>query len=275
MQLDLSEIAKKLELGTGLTPSVANFDQGISSTWRFSEFPRPFGLEINLKYELGVARASLMLDNLAAPLLLSINQFTGINWPIIEKLLFELDRNKIQIQVLNLGHVVTSADQDFDGTFEIHGKAVSAEANNAAAQLLSTVISVFGYMAGEEQDSEFGHFRVEGAKKEILSRKYERSRFNRNIAIQIHGSTCKGCAFSFKDFYGEVGDGVIEVHHLTPVHLMEEARVVDPRTDLVPLCSNCHTIVHRVDPPFSLNALQEMVRLGRSASVRSVRTVST
>ena len=261
---DLSKIASSLEAVTGLSPRVANSVRGVSSTWRFDQFPRPVGIEIEFSYELGVARATLALDNLAATLLGSVNLFTKANWSTIESLLRALDRNQISIKVFNRGQEVTSADVVFDGTFEIHGRAVSPEPDVAAGQVLSTIISVFSFMAGEELDSEHAAYKVEGTSKEVLSRKYERSRFNRNIALQIHGSNCKGCNFNFRDFYGDVGEGVIEVHHLTPVHLMEEARVVDPRTELVPLCSNCHSIVHRTDPPFTLSELRGMIVSGTS-----------
>jgi 5-methylcytosine-specific restriction protein A len=255
----LVPIARELEVLTGLVPEVSDSPDGAISTWRFKEFPRPFGLEIKFKYELGVARASLTLDTLAASLLEAINELTKTNWLLIESLLLALDKNRISIQVLNGGKAVSARHSNFDGTLEIHGKAVSNSPDEAATELLSSIISLFGFMAGDASSFDPSTFEVEGSMRHVQTRKYERSKFNRNIAIQLHGERCLGCGFHFREVYGDVGAGVIEVHHLIPVHLMEQARVVDPRTELVPLCSNCHTIVHKKDPPFTLSQLQFFV----------------
>lgn len=260
MAVAVQEISKNLEALTGLTSAVETSMDGISSNWRFFEFPRPFGFQIEFKYELGVARATLVIDRLAAQLISSINEFTSQNWPVIESLLAALDKNRISIQVLNQGNKVSSSGHVFDGTLQIDGRAVFEEGEAAATELLSTIVSIFGFMAGQEDDQEFLDFREEGAVKQVLARKYERSRFNRTLAIQIHGTTCFGCGFNFEKFYGDVGGGIIEVHHLEPVHLMEKVRVVDPRTELVPLCSNCHTLVHKIDPPYSLGELKLFVQ---------------
>lgn len=58
---------------------------------------------------------------------------------------------------------------------------------------------------------------------------------------------CAACGMSFGDVYGEIGDGYIEVHHLSPISQTGGRRhKVDPTTDLVPLCANCHAMIHRL-----------------------------
>lgn len=259
MPLSEHVISESIKDLTGLT-AVSNFSTNrIRSIWRFVEFPRPIGFSIDFSFELGVARATLSLDSLASPLVKELNEFTARNWSMIQALLEALDRNSMSIQVMNRGSLVDAANNVFDGTFNISGKAISHIANDAASGLMSAMISLFGFMAGEESSFDVDDFKPEGASHQALTRRYERSRFNRNIAIQIHGLTCKACGFNFRNFYGELGAGVIEVHHLMPVHLMSEVRVVDPRTELVPLCSNCHTMAHRIDPPITLAELRNMV----------------
>lgn len=265
MALDVEEVTRDLVDLTGLTPFVVGSPTRIASTWRFMELPRPFGIQIDHSHELGVSRATLSLDSLAAPLIESVNEFTSRNWAVIENIFLALDKNRISIQVTNQGMPVTNSSQRFDGTLEIHGRAVEQNATEAAIELMASMVSLFGFMAGEELPYDPETFRVEGTSTQILTRKYERSRFNRNIAIQIHGISCVACGFNFRNFYGAAGEGVIEVHHLVPVHLMTEASVVDPRTELVPLCSNCHTLVHRIDPPYTLTELRDFVSKGDSA----------
>jgi predicted restriction endonuclease len=84
----------------------------------------------------------------------------------------------------------------------------------------------------------------EGDKRLVQHVSYERSPKNRRIAIKIHGTTCAVCAFDFDETYGkEYADGYIQIHHIKPVSEYEGE--VDPETDLVPLCANCHAMAHR------------------------------
>lgn len=72
----------------------------------------------------------------------------------------------------------------------------------------------------------------------------ERSGRNRALAILHHGNRCFGCGFFFDDVYTpEHARGFIEVHHVRP--LSTGIQFVDPLQDLVPLCANCHRMVHR------------------------------
>ncbi len=84
----------------------------------------------------------------------------------------------------------------------------------------------------------------EGRKRIVQHVSYERSQKNRKRAIKIHGTTCAVCGFNFDEFYGrEYADGYIQIHHIKP--LSEYEGTVDPATDLVPLCANCHAMAHR------------------------------
>ncbi len=94
-----------------------------------------------------------------------------------------------------------------------------------------------------DRDSEFLP-KEEG--KKILRKhySYERNPENRTNAILIHGTKCKACGFDFDLFYGnELARGYIEIHHLK--QLSAGMVSIDPKSDLVPLCSNCHSMVHR------------------------------
>lgn len=75
--------------------------------------------------------------------------------------------------------------------------------------------------------------------------KYERRPQNRAAAIKIHGCRCMACGFDFEKAYGNLGRGFIEVHHVVPLHSVKEEVVINPETDLVCLCANCHRMIHR------------------------------
>jgi 5-methylcytosine-specific restriction protein A len=99
---------------------------------------------------------------------------------------------------------------------------------------------------------------TEGSTVQYLATRYERKKINRDACIRIHGSSCAGCGFSFGDFYGELADGYIEVHHIESLAASGET-LINPRTDLIPLCSNCHSAVHRVRPPLAIDDLKALV----------------
>lgn len=99
----------------------------------------------------------------------------------------------------------------------------------------------------------------EGAKTRVEVNRYERDRRNRSAALAIHGHACKACDLDMGERYGASAAGYIEVHHVTPVSQVGEGYIIDPRTDLVPLCPNCHSVAHRRSPPFSVDELRMML----------------
>lgn len=86
----------------------------------------------------------------------------------------------------------------------------------------------------------------EGRAKCVHTTKYERDARNRIAAIQVHGLRCQVCGFDFGKTYGTLGEGFIEVHHIKPLHYLSGEEIeINPKTDLVCLCSNCHRMIHR------------------------------
>lgn len=96
----------------------------------------------------------------------------------------------------------------------------------------------------------------EGASSVVMVNKYERNPKNRRLCIEHYGFSCLGCGFNFAKFYGKIAENFIVVHHVVPVSKLGPDYVIDPITDLIPLCANCHSVVHRVDPPLSIEKLR-------------------
>lgn len=87
--------------------------------------------------------------------------------------------------------------------------------------------------------------RTEGKRSTSTTTRPERDPQNRLDAIRIHGLKCLVCGFDFAKEYGEWGAGYIEVHHLNPLGEVGEEHEVNPKTDLAPVCANCHRMIHR------------------------------
>jgi len=89
---------------------------------------------------------------------------------------------------------------------------------------------------------------------------YERNPLNRKACIALKGTTCAVCGLNFEKKYGPVGAGFIEIHHRKPVSQYDGEQLVNPLTDLVPVCANCHAMLHRRNPPYSVEELKEMIQ---------------
>ena len=101
----------------------------------------------------------------------------------------------------------------------------------------------------------------EGARISVLVNKYERDPRNRQRCIETYGSVCSVCNFDFSKAYEIIGQGYIHVHHLTPLASQKgKAHRVDPVKDLRPVCPNCHEILHRSEPPFTIEELKAIMR---------------
>lgn len=97
----------------------------------------------------------------------------------------------------------------------------------------------FNDISGQEQYHE-GHV------KNVMVDKYERSSIARRKCIEHHGSSCLICGLNFGEKYGDLGDGFIHIHHLKPLHTIRKDYIVDYKNDLIPVCPNCHAMIHRI-----------------------------
>jgi len=114
---------------------------------------------------------------------------------------------------------------------------------------------------------------IEGEVKRYYTTRYERSPNNRRAAIAIHGLKCMACGFSFEDAYGELGKNFIEVHHVVPLSSKKEKTAVNPETDLICLCSNCHKMVHRKKGEIiTLEELTEIIAMTQEQQIKESKS---
>jgi len=99
----------------------------------------------------------------------------------------------------------------------------------------------------------------EGAAKSIQVNIYERDAEARLKCIKHYGFDCTVCGASLEKIYGEVGRNYIHVHHLIPISSIGKEYIIDPIKDLRPVCPNCHSMLHRKNPPYSVEELNSMI----------------
>jgi 5-methylcytosine-specific restriction protein A len=117
--------------------------------------------------------------------------------------------------------------------------------------LMASIAELIGY----EEDGD-----VEGTVTEAIVTKRERSLRNRLLCFSIYGEICNVCGIDPKEMYGEAIGSILEIHHIEPLSELDRARVYNPRTDLVPLCPNCHRAIHKRKPAYKPDELKDLIK---------------
>ena len=100
----------------------------------------------------------------------------------------------------------------------------------------------------------------EGALVKVMANKYERNQKARMECVAKKGYQCMVCGRDFEATYGDTGKGFIHVHHLTPISSIGKEYELNVDEDLVPVCPNCHYMLHRKDPPYTIQELKDIMQ---------------
>lgn len=119
---------------------------------------------------------------------------------------------------------------------------------------------------GELPDVDLEVSALEGAPLLVSHLRRERSRklveAKKAAVLGATGSlACEVCSFDFARVYGAWGERFCEVHHKIPI-AAADASIFTRLEDLAVLCSNCHRVIHRVDPMPSVETLSLRVHSG-------------
>jgi predicted HNH restriction endonuclease len=101
---------------------------------------------------------------------------------------------------------------------------------------------------------------IEGAVRHVVVNAYERDRLGREACLEHYGRSCVACGFNFGAKYGGETIGYIHVHHIRPISQIGRRYRLDPIRDLRPVCPNCHAVIHRREPPFSIDEVKQMLK---------------
>lgn len=127
-------------------------------------------------------------------------------------------------------------------------------------KLLVPLVAAFAELIGyEDYGYQTTEEHIEGSVYELTVIKRERSLRNRLLCLSIHGERCGVCGGDPKDTYRSLDASIIEVHHIEPLAAAESPRPYDPKTDLIPLCPNCHRAIHKRNPPYSPEELRKLL----------------
>ena len=100
----------------------------------------------------------------------------------------------------------------------------------------------------------------EGAVHRIAINSYERNAKARQICLNHYGFACHVCGTKLDEIYGSIAQNYIHVHHIVPLSQVKENYQIDPIKDLIPICPNCHSIIHRENPPLEVEKLKWLIK---------------
>lgn len=78
--------------------------------------------------------------------------------------------------------------------------------------------------------------------------------------LDYYGAICDICGFDFGYTYGEAFEQCIDVHNQNSVEGEEILPTTHPTEDLIPICHNCHHIIHSTVPAISVEKMRKMVK---------------
>ncbi|MCM1987509.1 HNH endonuclease [Methanococcoides seepicolus] len=69
---------------------------------------------------------------------------------------------------------------------------------------------------------------------------------------------CEVCGMNYEEVYGEIGKNYIIAHHIEPIGNRDGS---SPTTidDIALVCSNCHNMIHKINPPMTVDELSNQI----------------
>jgi HNH endonuclease len=99
----------------------------------------------------------------------------------------------------------------------------------------------------------------EGAVVRVETDRFERDKRARAACLAHFGRACQACGLAFADRYGPDTADLIHVHHIVPLSQTRREHSPNPVRHMVPVCPNCHFVIHRNNPPKSISAVRRLI----------------
>lgn len=239
---------------------------------RLAAFPPPKGFSVRIADDYLSWSAHVVLDDLSRQLANFLGQRAGPKEDELKAAITSVKSSTQSCEILVSGSPLR--DEIFTGVwtdFEVK-LSLSFTPENQLERLVEALIYAISLPLTLLQEDPLDQAplgdpnspRLEGDRSSVLQNKYERSRFNRAVCLRHHGFSCKACGEKLVHKYGAIAQELIHVHHIKPVSSLGGATLVDPIHDLVPLCPNCHNVIHRENPPLSLDRLIQVISDAKS-----------
>ena len=112
---------------------------------------------------------------------------------------------------------------------------------------------------------------LEGKTKKVSVNIYERNPIARQQCIEHYGCKCVICGFNFEKIYGDIGKSFIHVHHLREISDIGQEYSIDAIEHLRPVCPNCHAMLHKKKPAYTIEEIKQHLKRARKRHLKSAR----
>lgn len=106
---------------------------------------------------------------------------------------------------------------------------------------------------------------TEGQQVERTVQTYTRNKKARERCLEHFGEKCQVCGTTAEKAYGRPVNGFIHVHHRKCLSESKAPDKVDPEKDLVPVCPNCHAVIHA--HPAQVRTINEVREMRKAAKI--------
>jgi 5-methylcytosine-specific restriction enzyme A len=234
------------------------------------DYPKTQGFSIVVNLEWRSVHAELIFDNFAKSLLSDIIESDEVKIKLFSQQIeiaekagytFNLlvNNNRVEVPVFfNRNSIGKNVNISLSkGDLIPSEETKEAVFTEIVLSLIEVLLTVLPYKS-HSAFSEFTELGLpEGAVQKVFVNRYERSASNRKACLNKYGYHCSICDFDFAAKYGSMGKNYIHVHHIIPVSQLGANYQVNPEKDLIPVCPNCHAMLHKISPPLLPNELKE------------------
>lgn len=230
---------------------------------RLAQIPSPHGFTMRIYDDYLSWKIELHLDVFTAPLISAMqNRYADRKIGLAPYLdLAKVKNNLFNLTINGSADLYDIVDDWKDINFVLAKTYFSEETefSTLSAVILDFMcIVLFLIIEDTEWTGNEAIGEEEGGQFSEVVQKYERSRYNRALCLKYYGFMCRGCGDRLAEKYGPIGTDVIHVHHIVPVSQMGGSYQLNPIKDLIPLCPNCHTIVHRKTSVLEIETLKAL-----------------
>lgn len=103
----------------------------------------------------------------------------------------------------------------------------------------------------------------------VLKRSKKLRDFAMQRQLEKKDFKCAICGFDFKEKYGEIGKAFIQFHHIVPLseyveEELDDKKLKDALQNIIPICPNCHCMIHKLNGNDTVNQLKEIINGGKN-----------
>ena len=153
-------------------------------------------------------------------------------------------------------------DQELKHILETYSATIEDDLNKMFDEAEDKEQFLLDVLDEVEDDEEIERKRLlegrEAIYKEFLY--FKRNPKLREECLKIYGYDCYVCKKNLESIYGKAAKYVVEIHHEKEFSIFKEEHEVDPKEDLKPVCPDCHTIIHKRKPCYTIEEIQNKIK---------------